>query len=116
MSEMAMQPVVAEASVQEGHALAPVWTIDAFRRHLQEIQKFVREAMVPGQDYGVIPGTDKPTLHKPGAEKLAEFYGLAPTITVTNRIERWEEPGFFHYEVLCRLVSKRTGVIGFDPS
>ena len=36
--------------------------------------------MVKGQDYGVIPGTAKPTLLKPGAEKLAEYYGYAPIV------------------------------------
>jgi hypothetical protein len=32
-----------------------------------------------GEDYGVIPGTKKPTLLKPGAEKLCQVYGLVPT-------------------------------------
>lgn len=112
MTSLAAPPaVVEEQPVESGVALAPVMTIEQARRRLTEIQQFVREAMVQDLDYGVIPGTKKPTLYKPGAEKLAEFYGLAPTIQVTNRIERWDEPGFFHYEVICRLVSKRTGAV-----
>jgi len=115
MTGMELQPVQSAAPIEtgsnEGFALTPVWTIDAFRKHLQEIRKFIAEVMVPGQDYGMIPGADKPTLHKPGAELLAEFYGLAPTYVVMNRIERWEEPGFFAYEFLCRLIHKRTGVV-----
>jgi hypothetical protein len=39
-----------------------------------------------GEDYGVIPGTKKPTLLKPGSEKLCLFYGLVPTFE-----ERWIE-------------------------
>ena len=33
--------------------------------------------LVKGQDYGHVPGISKPFLQKPGAEKLANFYGLA---------------------------------------
>jgi hypothetical protein len=37
-----------------------------------------RELMHPEVDYGIIPGTKNPTLLKPGAEKLCQFYGLCP--------------------------------------
>lgn len=44
-----------------------------------------RELMIPEIDYGVIPGTgSKPTLLKPGAEKLAKFHRLVPTFTQTT--------------------------------
>jgi len=33
--------------------------------------------LVAGEDYGRVQGIDKPFLHQPGAEKLANFYGLA---------------------------------------
>jgi ssDNA-binding Zn-finger/Zn-ribbon topoisomerase 1 len=35
-----------------------------------------------GEDYGIIPGTKKPTLLKPGAEKLCAFYRLVATFDV----------------------------------
>jgi hypothetical protein len=35
-----------------------------------------------GEDYGIIPGTKKPTLLKPGAEKLCAFYGLVATFAM----------------------------------
>jgi hypothetical protein len=86
--------------------------IGAAKERLRELQQFVRDVMVEGEDYGVIPGTDKPALYKPGAEKLCEIYGLAAVPVVTERVEEWER-GFFHYEVRCDLISKRTGnVIG----
>ena len=66
---------------------------------------------VPGEDYGRIPGTQKPVLLKPGAEKLCDIYGYVIRTEVVNRIEEWQPPGFFHYEVRCDLVSKRTGAI-----
>jgi hypothetical protein len=37
--------------------------------------------MVKDQDFGEIPGTNKPTLLKPGAEKLCNFFGLEPEFT-----------------------------------
>ena len=86
--------------------------IASAKARLQELQAFVREVMVEGEDYGTIPGTDKPALYKPGAEKLCEIYGLSQEPKVVTRIEDWDKP-FFHYEVRCDLVSKRTGrVIG----
>lgn len=79
-------------------------------RNIAELQKFVQSQMVKGQDYGTIPGTDKPTLLKPGAERLCEMYGYAISATVTHRIEDWER-GHFSYEVRCDLIHKRTGVL-----
>jgi len=35
--------------------------------------EFTRRIMVRDQDFGEIPGTNKPTLLKPGAEKLCNF-------------------------------------------
>lgn len=88
--------------------LAFVMSVEQAKAQLAELQEFVKSVMVEDEDYGVIPGTQKPTLLKPGAEKLCEIYGLAQHIEVTTRIENWEQ-GFFHYEVKASLTSKRTG-------
>lgn len=54
-----------------------------FDRNLEAMEKGVQRAarmksaiMVENEDFGLIPGTNKPTLLKPGAEKLALAYGL----------------------------------------
>lgn len=49
----------------------------AMRRGRERITRIHRELMDPDSDYGVIPGTRQPTLLKPGAEKLCDFYRLA---------------------------------------
>jgi hypothetical protein len=49
----------------------------AMRRGRERITRIHRELMDPQTDYGVIPGTKQPTLLKPGAEKLCDFYRLA---------------------------------------
>lgn len=50
------------------------------------VRRIQRELMKPDEDFGVIPGTKKPTLLKPGAEKLCQVYRLVPTFA-TDMIE-----------------------------
>ncbi|HWQ88884.1 MAG TPA: hypothetical protein VN374_02800 [Desulfitobacteriaceae bacterium] len=78
------------------------------KNRLQLLQKFVQELMLPGIDYGLIPGCPKPSLLKPGAEKLCDIYGFSKLVEITNRHEEWEK-GFFSYEVKATLINKRTG-------
>jgi hypothetical protein len=65
------------------------------------IQEVMQAVMQEGYHYGVIPGTEKPTLLKPGAEKLTTTFRLAPLIHVEAR-----ELGNGHreYQVRCTLV------------
>ena len=59
-----------------------------FRGDIQAINKFqeiVRANLLEDQDYGVIPGTTKPTLLKPGAEKIAKLLGLADQYEILDR-------------------------------
>jgi hypothetical protein len=53
----------------------PVQAKDLVER-LDKIREAMSTAMQEGVDYGRIPGTDKPTLLKPGAEKLAVMFRL----------------------------------------
>jgi hypothetical protein len=48
------------------------------------IQELMRSTMREDVDYGVIPGTQKPTLYKPGAEKICSLFQLAPRVHVTD--------------------------------
>lgn len=84
-----------------------------FKRDIAAInnfQKTVRACMVDGQDFGVIPGTDKPSLLKPGAEKITKLLGLADKYELATQVENWEKP-FFHYVVKCTLTSVSSGVV-----
>jgi hypothetical protein len=56
---------------------------DRVRRIQRELMIGPTPEQPEGEDYGVIPGTKKPTLLKPGAEKLCNVYGLVPTFAVT---------------------------------
>lgn len=73
------------------------------------LQQFVAEFMKAGVDYGIVPGTDNPTLLKPGAEKLCEIYGFSKFIDIITQVEDWELP-LFAYIIKVRLINKRTGL------
>ena len=71
------------------------------------IQQIMGAAMKDGEHYGKIPGCgDKPTLLKPGAEKLCLTFRLAPTYDVEEKIG---ERGHREYRVQCALTSILTG-------
>lgn len=74
------------------------------------LQNFVKEMMIPNIDYGLIPGCQKPSLYKSGAEKLCDIFGFSKQLEITNRIEDWEK-GMFSYEVKITLINKRTNLI-----
>lgn len=54
---------------------------------LEAIKETTETAMVEGVDYGVIPGTQKPTLLKPGAEKLGVLFQLDVQLRNEQRFE-----------------------------
>lgn len=93
-----------------GVVLMPVMNIQAAKKRLAEFQEFVREYLVEGEDFGTIPGTAKPTLLKPGADKLCELYGLADDFTIESRREDYTaDPPLFDYTLKCTLTTRRDG-------
>ncbi len=89
---------------QTSHTLT---LVEAGKRH-NDLVKFVNELMVQGVDYGLIPGSQKPSLLKPGAEKLSSFFNLVPQFEELTVEEDWtgerhnNEP-FFYYKIRCKL-------------
>ena len=78
---------------------------------LKAFHKLVHSQLIENKDYGVIPGTGtKATLLKPGAEQLAKLMGLSDHYEVMNR-EMDFGAGLIQYEMRCKLVSMKTGVI-----
>lgn len=90
------------------HAYMPVMSIQQAVQRFNTLVEFVQTAMRPNIDYGVIPGTPKPTLLKPGAEKLTTLFGLTTRFQIVEKTEDWigvthgEEP-FFYYWYRCQL-------------
>lgn len=73
---------------------------------VQLIQQVLRSVMKQDEHYGVIPGTNKPTLLKAGAEKLCLTFRLSPSYIV----ERIDHPnGHREYIITARLTHIPTG-------
>lgn len=68
----------------------------------RERESIIAQVLVSGVDYGVIPGTEKPTLLKPGAEKIADSLNLCPDYEPVDRAEDWDRGRFF-YRYRCSL-------------
>ena len=76
---------------------------------IKAFQEACQRHMVPGHDYGVIPGTAKPTLLKPGAEKLVRLLGLADEYQM-EAVKNWDKP-FFHFQATCYLRHLASGQV-----
>jgi len=75
---------------------------------IAQFQAIVRRELKSDLDYGVIPGTNKPTLLKPGAEKLAKLLNCYDDYEIIERIEDWDKP-LFRYLVRCTLIEMASG-------
>lgn len=93
------------------YAIMPVMDFHAAAERRQAVIDFYKTLMKKNSDYGVIPGTGKdakPTLLKPGAEKLASLFGLSPRFEIIEREMDWTgdahggEP-FFYIQYRCTL-------------
>ncbi len=86
----------------------PVMSIGVAVQRRNTIVEAVQKLMKEGQDFGAIPGTTKPTLLQPGADKLNNLFGLVPRFFINDKEEDWTgerhggEP-FFSYTVTCQL-------------
>lgn len=60
---------------------------------------FVAKQLRRDVDYGVIPGTPKSSLFKPGAEKLAKLFGLSVKVTLIDKtLDRKDNFAMFTYK------------------
>lgn len=88
----------------------PIVDVQQAMQRRQMVEAFAKNVMVDGTDYGAIPGTGgKKTLLKPGAEKLASFFGLLPDFIVTHSVLDFDGTGegrgesLIYYRVRCDL-------------
>ncbi len=81
-------------------------TVDSVLAQAIKVQEVMRAVMKEGVHFGVIPGTDKPTLYKAGAEKLCFVFRLAPSFEII----REDLPGNHReYIIKCTLTHIPTG-------
>jgi hypothetical protein len=103
----------------------------------EETRALIEEALTKGRDYDVIPGTNKPSLLKPGGERITAAMGCFPRYRIaerevdhdrefewTKRKKRfeqgrfvgWEEEsgvshGLYRYVIECDIVHRGSGVV-----
>lgn len=103
-----------------------------------ELRQYLKQVLQEGRDYGEIPGVDKPSLLKPGAERINNGFGVIPVHTIVEQeidhdrevpwLKRkkvwrdgqwtgeWSEErgtsyGLYRYVVRCELVHRESGVV-----
>lgn len=120
--------VVTEALPEVITAASAPMKLEQMSQMIGYMEQFVQNLLKPGVDYGLIPGTKKPTLYKAGAEKLCFAFSLSPHYEILSeehdRAYEWEyttkvngekvskkAKGYHRYQVKCTLIHRSTDVI-----
>ena len=78
-------------------------SVEEAKERDDEMNRFIEEVLISGVDYGIVPHTSKPTLLKPGAEKILNFLGLVARTVIVNRVEDIQA-GYFAYEAKVYVI------------
>lgn len=85
---------------------APLTAI-AIRAQVNLVQEVMQATMQKDVHYGTIPGTPKPTLYKPGAEKLCMTFRIAPSY----KVEDLSTADIVRYRVTCIGKHQTSGTV-----
>ncbi len=118
--------------------LKPIAPIAEIIEQQNALRQFIKQALVKDRDYGEIPGIDKPTLLKPGAERINAAYGVIARFSIVereidhDRENKWRKEkrvydrgtwtgetqtieglsyGLYRFVILCELVHRETGIV-----
>lgn len=135
------EPTTTAVAVSPRHALGllrPVAPPAEIIAQQNDMRGYIKEVLEEGRDYGVIPGVDKPSLLKPGAERVNAGFGIIPHFTTLetevdhDRVNEWSKKkkvwksgqwtgdwsiesgtsvGLYRFVVRCELIHRETGVI-----
>jgi hypothetical protein len=112
---------MSEAIVKaENGQLEYAMSVEGVMAQVNAIQEMMKRAMRSGEHYGIIPGTSrkdkdgkelaKPSLLKPGAEKLSMMFRLSPTYTGQDCPVMYAN-GHLEYRLTCTMTNIRTGEV-----
>jgi hypothetical protein len=82
-------------------------TATDIKAHVQRIQQVMKAVMKDKTHFGVIPGTPKPSLWKPGAEVLCATFHIA----ASYRVEDLSDSDSVRYRVTCIGTHQGSGVV-----
>lgn len=74
------------------------------------LAQYIQAHMKEGTDFGKVPGTQKESLFKPGAEKLVELFRCTPKFALVKSEEDFER-GFFNYMFRVRLYQRDSNAV-----
>lgn len=80
---------------------------EEIREHVNAIQRIMQAVMREGVHYGIVPGAQKPTLYKPGAEVLCRAFGISASFSV----EDLSALDCYRYRVKCTGTHQQTGTM-----
>jgi hypothetical protein len=88
--------------------MAPVVSVSDALLAYQAKKDLIDKILKVGVDYGTVPGSTKPALLKPGAEKMTSLFGFAPRFIDAEIVEDWtgkdhNGEAFFFYRETCDL-------------
>lgn len=83
--------------------------IHRMKYQVQLIQQLIRDVLIEGTHYGIIPGTKEKTLYKSGAEKICLLFRLRPRF---KEVERELGGDHKQYNFECELHDSKGAYIG----
>lgn len=95
-----------------------IMPVAAIQQNIARVQMLKKEVLKEGTDFGVIPGTQKPSLYKPGAELVNLMFGVSvdPDAAALRDEEGVDEMGLPFYRCTVRMVLKTRGGIFLGAS
>lgn len=99
-----------EIAIREESRLPDLATVEQELKAIRNFQAKVKALLTPIHDFGTIPGTDKPTLLKPGAEKIVKICLCVPRYEIIEAREDYEK-GFFAYTYKCIIRKLGTNTV-----
>lgn len=97
-------------AVKTPRAMMLAQALEEEREQRDLLRRYVNDFLVKDQDFGEIPGTKRPSLLKPGAEKLMDLFRCRPEYEVMAK-EVNHATGLYYYEIKCRAVSRETDTV-----
>lgn len=101
---------------------SPVISVDQAIKNFTNIREFTSKCLTEGIDYGKFVGINKPSLLKPGAEKLGNLFGFSPKFDCVDKVMNWTGAGnpdnepFFYFEYRCNLYKNGEFIASCDGS
>jgi hypothetical protein len=107
---------------QQSLFVSPIVGMTEAKAKFEQVREFTASCLTKGVDFGNVPGVSKPSLLKPGAEKLGSLFGLTPRFKLIDKVMNWNGEGnpdsepFFYFEYKCELYRAGEFVASCDAS